>query len=142
MRLQWLSVGIGLVAAACGRPPTAVPVPQPAPVAEAVSQAAATPATAPGNSASATPGDPTVCVAGWLTRKGSDPMTFWAITDSAGTVWQVSNPQAVDSTAAGRSMSEVQVAAIGRRVPRPPFAGLEVLELRSTPCPEGVAGGG
>jgi hypothetical protein len=143
MRCCLPGMGLCLILAGCGRdavvaesasPPAAV-------VGTAANTVATTPApVAPGNSVSARAGDPTVCVAGWLTQKGSEPLTFWAITDSAGVVWEVVNPEALAAVRNDRAFIEAPVAAIGRRVPRLPFVGLHLLDLRHGPCPEGVAG--
>jgi hypothetical protein len=54
-------------------------------------QAGATPGHAPTATvvAARPPAGAPACIEGWLTQKGPDPGTYWAISETAGTVWQL-----------------------------------------------------
>jgi hypothetical protein len=80
-----------------------------------------------------------LCVSGWLTQKGPDRESFWAITDAHGTVWRITNPRSVGLQRLAR-LQQLQVAANGRRAAAVPLAGLQVQSLRLGSCPGGAAG--
>lgn len=134
----WRALGIGmcLLLAACSKR-TAVTGQQ---VASAGSSSQV-PSIAPGNSASARPGDPTICVGGHLATGEPEEGSSWIITDGAGVRWKVVNSEIPDAAGSDRKSLETHVAAIGRRVSEVRPAGILVLDLRTGSCPEGVAGG-